>query len=333
MKTSSIYIQNLCVPCENRCRYCLLSYNGKLLGIDYQRSEAYTKRFYDWIGENRPDLSFGFYFGYSMEHPNLPEALAFLQSIGSPSGEFLQFDGMKLRTPGQTKDFLLMLKNHGVKLINLTFYGTRAYHDLFAARKGDYDFMVSVLQKANEIGLPTAVDMPLSHENISQIDEFFNEMDRYDTERINLFVPHSEGRGAALDDVRFSLQDYEAMGDRAKLHLNRKRFQTEGEWITQNTFSTPEKRVLTVSLTPGNIEFFEKQSFAETIAYLERLDDAYYRTIPSLPELARLYGNPNGEKFYSERDLYLCYQRRYIKENHIDIYDINDERQCFSRRI
>ena len=75
MKTVSINVMNLCVPCENRCRYCLLSYAGNPTGVDFTRSTIYAKRFYNWIQENRPDLSFMFGFGYSMEHPDLISAI------------------------------------------------------------------------------------------------------------------------------------------------------------------------------------------------------------------------------------------------------------------
>ena len=95
MKTVSINVMNLCIPCENRCRYCLLSYDGKVNGIDFARSKDYAQRFYEWLRENRPELSFLFGFGYSMEHPDLLDAVDFCQSIGSVTGEFLQFDGMK----------------------------------------------------------------------------------------------------------------------------------------------------------------------------------------------------------------------------------------------
>ena len=98
-------------------------------------------------------------------------------------------------------------------------------------------------------------------------------------------------------------------------------------------FPVNEKRVLTVTLTPKNVTFFENLSFGETIAYLEKLDDDYYAAIPTVEELAKIYGDPNGEGYYSARDLYLHYQRRYIANHNIEIYDINDERQCFSRRF
>lgn len=332
MKTISINVMNLCVPCENRCRYCLLSYDGKLGGVDYKRSEMYAKHFYEWLKENRPDLSFLFGFGYSMEHPNLLGAIDFCQSIGSATGEFLQFDGMKFRTDEELEVLLGQLKEHGIKLIDLTFYGTESYHDRFAARIGDYRLMMHTLMQANKAQLDVTVSIPITHENAAQMDELIEELEEYRTQRITCFIPHSEGRGRLLDSVRFSTADYESLSDNVRSRINQNRFKTESQWL-KNGFPVDEKRVLTVTLTPQNIAFFESLSFADTIAYLEKLDDDYYATIPTAEELAKLYGDLNGDRYYSARDLYLHYQRRYIADNKIEIYDINDERQCFSRRF
>ena len=332
MKTVSINVMNLCVPCENRCRYCLLSYDGNIGGVDYARSEAYAKRFYDWLRENRPDLSFLFGFGYSMEHPDLLNAIDFCRSIGSATGEFLQFDGMKFRRAEELEILLRQLKDHGIRLIDLTFYGTEHYHDRFAARTGDYRLMMNTLKLANQIGLDVSVSIPMTHENVDQIDALIAQIENYRTKRIACFIPHSEGRGRHLDKVRFSAEDYAKLSGDVRSHVNWNRFRTEGEWL-HSGFPALEKRVLTVTLTPGNIDFFEGLSFAETIAYLEKLDDDYYSAVPTVEELAKRYGDPNGDRYYSARDLYLHYQRRFIADEKIDIYDINDERQCFSRRF
>ncbi len=332
MRTVSINVMNLCVPCENRCRYCLLSYDGKINGVDYKRSEAYAKRFYEWLGENRPDLSFLFGFGYSMEHPKLLDAIDFCNSIGSATGEFLQFDGMKFRTDEELECLLGQLKTHGIKLIDLTFYGTESYHDRFAARSGDYRLMIRTLAKANEVGLNVTVSIPVTHENVEQTDTLIAELTQYRTQRIACFIPHSEGRGRQLDPVRFSEADYEKLSDDVRSRINWFRFKTEGEWLDSG-FPVLEKRVLTVTLTPENVDFFENLPFAETIAYLEKLDNDYYAAIPPAEELAKLYGKPEGDHYYSARDLYITYQRRYIEEHKIEIYDMNDERQCFSRRF
>lgn len=332
MQTKSVYVMNLCVPCENRCRYCLLSYNGKENGIDYRRSEAYAKRFYEWIQDNRPDLSFVFGFGYSMEHPNLTEAIDFLQEIGSPTGRFLQMDGMKFRTEDELRTLFLDFKEHGIQLMDLTFYGTEDYHDKFAARKGDYAYMMSILQIANEIGLPVEVGIPVSHENAEQLELLINELEKYQLEKIFCFVPHAEGRGVLLNSVRFSQRDYDCLSEKVKGYLNTNRFKTEKEWLQNVDAFFTDKRMVALTLTPENIEQFEQMSFDETITYLENLDDEYYRVVPNAETLLEMYGDANSDLFYSARDLYLNYQRRYIKEHNTEVYDINDERQCFSRR-
>lgn len=332
MKTVSINVMNLCVPCENRCRYCLLSYDGRVSGVDYGRSEAYAKRFYEWLKENRPELSFLFGFGYSMEHPQLLRAIDFCRSIGSATGEFLQFDGMKFRTDEELEVFLGQLRDHGIRLIDLTFYGTESYHDRFAARAGDYRLMINTMKQAHKVGLEVTVSIPLTHENAGQMEELVAELEQDHPRRITCFVPHGEGRGALLEQVRFSKADHEKLSEKVRKLLNPNRFKTEREWL-QSGFPVNGKRVLTLTLRPENMEYFESLPFGETIAYLEKLDDDYYAAIPGVEDLAKLYGDPNGARYYSARDLYLYYQRRYIADNGIEIYDINDERQCFSRRF
>ena len=333
MKTVSINVMNLCVPCENRCRYCLLSYDGKTNGVDFDHSISYARRFYDWLREHRPELSFLFGFGYSMEHPDLLRAIRFCQSIGSATGEFLQFDGMKFRTESELHQLLSELKANGIRLIDLTFYGTASYHDRFAARAGDFCLMMDTLRVANHVGLDVAVSIPLTRENAGQIDDLLNQLEEFRTVRISCFVPHAEGRGRLLDKVRFTQEDYEKLSGKAKGYFNRERFRPEKEWIQLAPLPENEKRVLTVTLTPENVGFFEQLDFQKTIAYLEDLDDTYYQTIPSFDTLLKQYGDPNSTQMYSARDLYLHYQRRYIAEQNMEIYDINDERQCFSRRF
>lgn len=333
MKTIAVNIMNLCVPCENRCRYCLLSWDGKLSGVNYARSERYARRFHAWAKENRPDLMLTFGFGYSMEHPDLLKAIDFQNEIGSPMGKFLQFDGMKFRTSDDLRVFLTSVQKHGVELIDLTFYGTREYHDRFAARKGDFDFMMEILKQANAIGLAVSVDIPMTHENADQIDSLIMQLEQYEVSRLSCFIPHQEGRGAALNKIRFRQADFDMLSDRVRRHFNTERFKTEAQWIKEERFSDPQLRSLYLSLTPENMDRFEKQSFEETIAYLEELDDSYYHTVPSLAVLAKMYGDPNNGEYYSERDLYLKYQRRYLAENQLEIYDINDDRQCSSRRF
>ncbi len=332
MQTASINVSTLCVPCANRCRYCLLSYDGHLPGADYDRSQRYAERFWQWLKENRPELGFQFYYGYSMEHPRLTDAIDFARKIGSAGGEFLQFDGLRFRNEEETEALLRGIIAHGIRMIDLTFYGTRAYHDRFAARQGDFDYLLSILGAANRLGLEVNVSVPITNENAAQMTELLDLFSAYRTQRVMIFVPNGAGRGAALESIRLTRPTLDSLPEQVRAHINLNRFKPEGWWVGEGNFSTPEKRMLGLTLTRENIDCFERLDFAETSARLEQLDDAYYAAVPPLPELARRYGDPAGEGLFSERDLYLYYQRKFIAETGLNIYDVNDERNCFSRR-
>lgn len=332
MKTTSVMLQTLCIPCHCHCRYCLLSWDGRTIGADYERSERYAKRFYDWIREKRPDLSFTFSFGYSMEHPMLFRAIDFMRSIGSPGGEFLQFDGMRLRNREELQRLTADLAKHGIKQLNFTFYGEREYHDRFAGRRGDFDLMLDTARAASEVGLQISAGIPLTKENACAVDTLTEFLRGEGFERTALFIPHGEGRGAALDPIRFSASDYVRLGDDTKKLLNTKLYRTEREWLESGDFLPTENRALIISLTPENIADFERDGFETVLSYVERLDEAYYSTVPTFEELSKRYGNAENAAFYRRRDLYLHYQKRFLADEGIHLYDVNDERQCGSRR-
>lgn len=333
MKTVSVNLSSLSVPCENRCRYCLLSWDGNCLGTSYEDCRAYAEGLRAWLRENRPDLRFEFYFGYSMEHPNLLKTVDYMHENGYVQGDFLQFDGMKFRTPGESLQLLTDLKDHGIRMVDFTFYGTRDYHDRFAGRAGDFDYMVRLLAQAQKIGLNTEVGIPLTHENAPQAEELIQSLLPYEPQRIFCFVPHGEGRGVHLDKIRFSQADFEYLPPLVREHFNRSLYRPEGEWVTGGFFQAYQKRVLALVPTPENLEHFRSLGYEGTLAYLERLDDDYHRALPANEELIKLYADPQGQEFYSQRDLIMHVQRRYIAENRLDLYDIHDERHSFVRRF
>lgn len=330
MRTTSINILNLCVPCYNHCRYCLLSWNGKCLGVEYTRSVEYARNFYNWLKIAHPDINFVYYFGYSMEHPDLPEAIKFMQETNSPGGEFLQFDGMKMRTRAELHELLENIRTLGIKLIDFTFYGTQEYHDRFAGRKGDFELMINSLEIALEKGLDIEVGVPITKENISQIDELIARLPQ-DKIKIFLFTPHSGGRGIALLDFKITVDDYEEFSPIAKNHFNRNNNKTPIEWLNTD-LPTVENRVLTLSLLPSNIERLEQLSFENTLDELEKMDEEYSSIVPDFQTLLKLYADSNDRHLYSKKDLYLLYRRRYIADNNLTVLDLSDERFSGSLR-
>ncbi len=330
MKTTSINILNLCVSCHNHCKYCLLSWDGKCLGIEYERSVAYARNFYNWLKMTHEEINFIYYFGYSMDHPDLPNAIKFMQETNSPSGEFLQFNGMQMRTKEELDTLFASIKELGVRLIDFTFYGSKEYHDKFAGRKGDFEFMMDSVRIALEKGLNVEVGIPITKENLSQIDALLSQLPQ-DKIKIFIFTPHSCGRGINLLDVKITVDDYEKLSSDAKRYFNRSRNRTPSEWLHDKE-PVPKNRILTLSLLPSNIDFLEHQSFEDTLRSLEKLDEDYYDKIPDFQSLLKKYASPEDKHLYSKKDLYLLYRKRYIEDTRINVLDVTDERFSGSLR-
>lgn len=332
MKTRSIMVQTLSVPCNCHCRYCLLSWSNYPVGADYEKSKEYAKKFHKYMNEYHPEIQFNFAFGYCMDHPQLLKEIDFLNSIGSVQGQFLQLDGMKFRNAAQIGELMSGLAKHGIKHVNFTFYGLRDYHDRFAGRKGDFGYLLDLAGSAARYKINTSAGIPLTSENTPQVEELIVLLEAQQIQKITLFVPHEEGRGELLSGIRFSQSDFDLLGPKGKGKLNLRTFRTEGQWVNAKNLPVEENRSLLISLTPDNIRKFEEMEFEEAIRYVERLDDAYYAALPTFGELCEMYGNPNGTSFYGKRDLFRHYQKRYIEENHLSLYDVTDERYCGSRR-
>ena len=331
MKTASIGIENLCVPCHASCKYCLLSSCHKATGVGYERGKRFARRLYETMREQRPDLHMFHYIGYCMDSPDLWDYICFSREIGSPAGKFLQLNGLAFRDQQETERFIQRVKEEGIESIDLTFYGTREYHDHFAGRTGDFDFLLRILAAANKVGLKTDVSFPLTRENLLQADELLDMLAAYQLGRVYIFLPHSKGRGQVLDGQRLTRAEFDSLSHRVKSHFSKIPHLTEGEWIEKANWGAAESRTLTLCLTPDNIDELEAMTLEEIIRYLEGIDDEYDAKMPSIGVLAEQYGVKTSDRMFRIRDLHLKWQKMYLQDLP-DIYDMNDETHHFSIR-
>lgn len=332
METVSVSIENLCVPCHCGCRHCLLDSRHCATGVEYARGRAFAKRFYDWMKRERPALGGLYYVGYCNEFPQLREHVAFVKTI-MPSYNFLQFNGMAFRSEAEIYHLLKEVKSGGIRLIDLTFYGTESYHDRFAGRAGDFRYLLTILKAANEAGLDVVISVVLTMENRDQMAKLFEILSHYQYRQCSVFLPHAKGRGEALSHLRLTKEAFDALSEIVRQNFMRIPHRTEAEWLRLGVFPRAEHRALTLALTPDSMDRLEQQAPAAIIRELEALDDAYYAAIPTMEELARMYGQPENTQLFRLRDLYLQWQKRYLKDHPISVPDMNDERHSFSTRL
>ena len=330
MKTTSLLIANYCVPCHSFCRYCLLASCGKATGVDYKAGEALGGRIIREMKAARPDLNCSYYIGYCMDTPDLPEFLRFSREYQGAAAKFLQMNGFAFRSDQELAELMRNIREAGVELIDLTFYGTEEYHDRFAGRKGDFRFLLRMLDQACKAGLDVRASVPMIRENLSQIPELYEILNAYPLRQCACFLPHSKGRGRSLPEQRITKQEFEQLPERIRNSFSRTKHRTETEWLTSDEISEPAERGLTLVLTPENFEKYSRMSAAEILKELEEMDDRYLNEMPSVRELARMYGNPENQQLFRIRDLALIWQQRYIAETGSRIYDMHDETHSFS---
>lgn len=327
METVALTAQSLCVPCHCRCRHCLLGYSGTVRGADYERAKALARRL-----KAECPVDFGFNIGYCMDTPELLDYVRFCRELGSPGGRLLQMNGFAPRPPELFTELLGTVKDAGVELIDLTFYGARAYHDRFAGRPGDFDILLTILGAANRVGLPVHISGPITEENKDQWGPLLEDLGRYEPDSVLLYLPHAKGRGLSLDKARLNAGSLEALPDSVRDCMPRVKTRTEAAWLAENDYPQTTRRYLTLGLTAENIGKYEIMSTSDILAELEGLDDAFYAQIPPARELAALYGDPASQKLYRVRDLVLLWTRRYLADHPVDTHDMTDERGHFSVR-
>ncbi len=333
MKTTSVLIHSLCVPCGNYCRYCLLSWNGKVEGADWDRSVDLAERFLNELREQQPEIKRGFSFGYSMEHPNLKGAVRTLRRLGGPTADFLQCDGMKMRNDTECIELMEMLHDEGIKQLNFTLYGLSDYHDRFAGRKGDFELNLRMMQAAKASQLPFTTGIPLTAENVHEVDDLVRILQDHGSEKVFLTIPHEEGRGKLLRDVRLGMEGFLELSEETQKLLNRTLYRTERDWLRDSEPIHDTHRTILIALRADNIDAYESRDVMSIIREIEALDENYYSSFPSFQELAEVYGDPNSEKLYRIRDLYYHYRAQYAQDYDIQVYDVTDERQSGSRRF
>jgi len=320
MQTRSLGILNLLAPCHCRCKYCFLCAEGKSSGVPYLRGEALARR----IHEALPALLLSYTCGYCYDYPELPRNIVFNQKLGFPGAPYLQVNGIALRDDDTLYAWLEELREAGAASVDATFYGLAAAHDAFAARSGDFDYLLRILRIAQSLGYETQCTFPLTEENKYELSPLLTLLESKDFARCFGFLPDHRGRGAMLENIRLTRSSLEALDARVRACVNLSRYKTETEWL-RTGIPAPARRILRLALTQENISYWEFLSPTRILAELEALDDAYRAVLPSMEFLANYYGDPKNERLYQGRDLRWKWHSLWLREHSVNIYDVSDE--------
>jgi hypothetical protein len=325
-------IENMKATCSCMCKHCFYCTEKRATGVKYSIGEELTQRFDKWRKNNgMHDFDLCYTVGHSFDYPELIDNLNFNKSIGSLSSQYLFINGIREYNNIQINDFLDRVYTAGVRYVNFTFLGMQQYHDRFANRENDFNYLMLLLEKVKNTGFSINTGIVLLEDNIEQIEQLLDIVKKYET-NIYTFLVDYRGRGIDLENIRLTRNGINKMPEKVKAYFNAKKYKTESEWIAKDQWEPFNNRRFRLALRQDNIETIMNMSCDEIINHLKSIDENYYNAIPSMTVLAKRYGEKGSDTLYSERDLRWKWEKCYLKENKIDVEDIVDERLSGSMR-
>jgi hypothetical protein len=327
MNNKGLSIYNLNVACSCACKYCLLRSCKKTIGIDYKKGKEIAVSFDKWRKtKSLNDFELSYTIGYCADYEQLYDNILLNKKFHFPGWSFLQINGIRIKNDSELDKYFRRINEAGITNIDTTFYGLSDFHDGFASRKGDFEYLLKIIEYANEYNINVQPSIPIFEENKKQIGELIDLLYKHlENKKLTMFLPDYRGYGIRLEDVRLNKSSYEKLPDDIKGIINISRYKSEKEWLEENKWSKLPNRKLNLSLTPDTIKTINKMPCDEVIKYLIDIDEKYYSTVPEICDLAKIYGNKENEKLYRERDLRWKWQKQYINDNKINIQDITDE--------
>ena len=301
-----LVIQWFGVPCLCRCRHCSLRNTGNVTAVPFSRARALADRFVLWKREQGiADFSIDIIVGYSCDHPELAKVVAFNAANGVTSS-FAPVKGTRFLSEHELRREFSRLRDIGISNVGLTFFGQRKRHDRFCGRKGDYDYTMKVAHLAAECGLERRESIILGCDAVSEVPELTGVLDDIPgTKGRDIGTWDYRGRAKLLEDERPTIGDVESLPTDLRQYLS-PACTSEAEWIRRigaGDYPRKKRRVYLITVSEETVSDLETRDCGRVLSDIRDTNEAFLRSIPSMYDLASLYGNATGEGYYRVRDL------------------------------
>lgn len=330
---TGVLVQWFGVQCLCRCRHCALRNTGAVTTVPFQKARALADRFVVWKAEHgTSDFSVDIHVGSSCDYPELPEVTAFNIANGG-TGPYCPIKGQSFRSEDELRGHLRYIAEIGITCVCLTFFGLRERHDRFCGRKGDFDQTMRIARLADECGLERRESIMLTHDGVSDAPELIRILDEIPNQKgRSIGTWDYRGRAKRLENERLTITDIEGLPADIRQYAEHGMYASEADWIRRiRAGDYPRKvgRVYLITLQEDNVESLESMGCGEILRGMREGNEAFLRSIPSMPDLADLYGNENGDRYYRVRDLEWKWTDQYLEAHpevnpagHFDDLDI-----------
>ena len=334
MLRTYVYIEWPGAPCACRCAHCLTSAGEwQTTKVPYARARRIADRFSVWARETQNGVAIlhNVWPSCEVDTEVLRDVFRFSREQGEPLDVML--NGLRLRTRDQFQTFIAPLVADGLQSASLSFYGLRESHDRFAGRRGDFDYLQMMDAVVAELGLlrhhhilatkPTLHELP---ELLAILNATAGRVSSYAS------IYDYSGRATTREDWLES-SDLERLPEELRSTINTERHKAEAAWVEQilrGDIPAKRKLLYVLHVREESVDRLEQEPCEEILERLRQRDEAARAARPSLPAVAKRYGDRSSQRIYNlcglERKWYASYYAEHAPERLAEWLNPNADR-------
>jgi len=321
-------------PCCNHCRYCC--WPKHLDNLPFYRYVRVMERFLDWKErEGRvKTISSHILWTHALMTYDQSKKFRELSFRGGYHPLELQMDGCIFMPEDDLERILEGHRRAGYDRYSMTLTGFRDLHDLWAGRKGEFDFLMLMAKIAARLGYERQENILISQSSIPQLQQLTDCLDSLSGKRIRFVKPVGYGMASHyMEKERITRADIPrippnllpytdfAFDDKSGVHPYRL-VKTEKEWISwiqNHSVEVQHNTSLGIHMESGNIDYLESASCDDICKeYFEQ----HIKELQQMPEIVALcdkYGDPSNEKLYHLYEIDSKWTHAYRVEHNLPL--------------
>ena len=302
--------------CECQCSHCLLEGQesqcrmeqvDKLGSLAFHLQHVIEGRFPVYINPYR-----------SLEYRELPQVIAWNRQLGN-SHVHVNVNGTRMRNGTELLEWVRWLRDVcQIDTAEVSWFGTEDFMDMFVHCKGYFEYLTRLTRVMRENRIELEHKVFVMNHNIKQLPALYQHLECLGGRISPAFLDY-RGYGKNL------IQEY--MDENQVLHLpgwiresyllKSGRYAPERMWIRQiqkEGTPVPSKATLFLVVDQQRLDAYKGLTYDNLMEIVFEKQRKLDSCLPCVEELAALYGNLEGSKYYEYRSLVLKWQEQYILE-------------------
>ena len=332
MNIDSINFNENVYPCCNHCRYCSAG-KKHLDNIPFYRYVRVMERFLDWKEKTNKVKTISSHIMYTHALMTYEQSKKFreLSLRGGYHPLELQMDGCIFMPEDDLERILDGHRRAGYDRYSVTMNGCREIHDLWAGRKGEFDFIMMMAKIGVRLGYERQENILISQSSIPQLQELTNCFDAIGGKKIRSLNPVGYfGWAKMLEKERITRADVPRIPPHLLAYSTLTKDDKEVnhvygllkserewiEWIPNHVIEVPVNSGIGIHLDSSNIDYLETAPCDDIFNdYVDQYVKKY-QPVPDIRVISEKYGDRLNEKIYhlyeidnKWTDLYNSYQQ------------------------